>query len=1170
MYAWCAARFAARVIVMRSMVFEVARAVAYRTPFSFIHANHHSRCATVNCFESFIFSFSLLFFSFADSASAHTTTGPASGPRPTSSMPIVIFDAPFIHLKISYVAGFWRCGTIGVGMPQKFVHLHTHSHYSLLDGLATPAALAEQAKKLGMDALALTDHGNLYGAVDFYKAAKNHGIKPILGVEAYIAQRTRHDKAHGADDKSYHLTLLCENLTGWKNLMKLTTKANLEGFYYKPRMDKELLRAHHEGLIALSGCYSSELIRTILHKSMADAEAVIRAYQDIFGVNNYFIEITHHPNFSPKDYAKARPALISLAQKFGIPLVATQDIHYLKKEDAEYHDILLAVGTGNKVSDQGRLSLKADDFSMRSPEEMAACFHDVPEALSTTVLIAERCAVELSLGKNVLPHFPLPPHETANSYLKKLISERMPVRYPQAKEAIRERVEYELNVIEHTGFAAYFLIVQDFINWAKDRGIKTNCRGSAVGSAVSFVLGITDIDPLLYDLLFERFLNPDRIQMPDIDVDIADARRGEVLGYLRERYGDDRVANIITFGTMAARAAVRDVGRVLGAEYALCDRISKLIPFNQDLKTALEGVHELRSFIASLPMAQKIIDAALHLEGVARHVSVHACGTVITEGPLTDYVPLQYAPQDPSTIITQFEMYTVEALGLLKMDLLGLKNLTILEEAVRLVRESGAVAPDLDRLSPTDQKTYAMLREGDTTGVFQFESAGMRRYMKILKPTSLDDLVALVSLYRPGPMELIPSYIKRKHGEEPITYLHPKLEPILKSTYGIGIYQEQMMRIARDLAGFTLAEADTLRQAIGKKIKSLLHEQQEKIISGMVKNGIDLKIAQVIWDLFPPFARYGFNKSHAVSYAIIGYQTAYLRAHYPVEYMTALLNADAGDVERIAFLVSECQKMTIIVLPPDINKSAVQFAPEGKNIRFGLLAIKNVGQNIVDAIVAERGEHGPFASIAQLLYRVNHKDLNKKSLESLMKAGALDSLGVDRATLIANSDDILKFAGLARRSKNEIQAGLFGNGGVSENALKLKPAPPLPLLEKLRWEKELLGLYISDHPLSSFKEKFAVIKARPISDALKNKNENEELIVGGLISKIQRIVTKTGKPMAFVTIEDFTHSIEVIVFPTTLEKTGAVWQVGAVAGIIGRMSWRDHEPRFIADHARGL
>ncbi len=1057
-------------------------------------------------------------------------------------------------------------------MSPKFVHLHTHSHYSLLDGLATPEALVQYAKELGMEALALTDHGNVYGAVEFFKKAKAAGIKPILGIEAYVAARGRADKVHGIDDKSFHLTLLAENMTGWKNLMKLITAANLEGFYYKPRVDKELLRRYHGGVIALSGCYSGELIRAILRKTMADAEAVIREYQDIFGADNYYIEIGHHPHFSPQDHEKVRPALIALAQKYAIPLVATQDIHYLKKEDAEYHDILLAVGTGNKLTDQNRLSLKKDDFSMRSPEEMAEYFTDIPEAMSNTVKIAERCAVELQLGKYILPQFPLPFPETAHSYLEKLVRERLPQRYPQATADIMQRVAYELSIIEKTRFAAYFLIVQDFINWAKNRGIVVGPgRGSAAGSIVSYILGITNVDPIPFNLLFERFLNPDRNEMPDIDVDIADARRGEVLGYLREQYGDDRVANIITFGTMAARAAVRDVGRVLGADYSLCDRIAKLIPFKigQNLKTALETTEELRSFIASDPMAQKIIDAASHVEGVARHASVHACGVVLADVPLTEYVPLQYAPQDPTTIITQFEMHSVEDLGLLKIDILGLKNLTILEETIRLIRDAGKGAVDMNNLPQSDEKTYAMLQEGETTGVFQFESAGMRRYMKLLKPTQLEDLVALVAAYRPGPMELIPSFISRKHGKEEITYLHPQLELILSATYGIGIYQEQMMQIARDLAGFTLAEADTLRKAIGKKIPSLLNEQREKIISGMLRNGIEKKTAQAIWDLFPPFARYGFNKSHAVCYAVIGYQTAYLKAHYPVEFMTALLNADAGDIERIAFLVADCARIGIMVLPPDINKSFVQFAPEEHNIRFGLLAIKNVGRNIVDALVAERHAGGAFASVAQLLYRVHHKDLNKKSLESLIKCGALDSLGAERSLLFGNVDDILKFSALVKKSKNETQTGLFSSG-ISQNALKLKPAPPLPLLQKLQWEKELLGLYISDHPLSSYREKLKTIKARPIKDIVEIKNESEELIVGGLVSKIQRIVTKTGKPMLFATIEDFTHSLEIIVFPLTLEKTGAVWQMGMVIVALGHISWRDHEPRFICENARAL
>ncbi len=1051
----------------------------------------------------------------------------------------------------------------------KFVHLHTHSHYSLLDGLATPTALITRAKELDMDSLALTDHGNLYGAVEFYKAAKAANIRPIMGVEAYIAQRTRFDKAHGADDKSFHLTLLVENQTGWKNLVKAVSIANLEGFYYKPRMDHDLLRAHHEGIIALSGCYSGELIRTIIRKGITEAEGVIRTYISIFGEGNYFIEIGHHPYFSPENHAIVRPALIALAKKFGLPMVATQDIHYLKKEDAYYHDILLAVGTGNKLTDEKRLTLKADDFSMRSPEEMVGYFADIPEAIENTVVIADRCSVKFTLGKSVLPHFPVPPEHTAISYLKALIDERAPVAYPNMTDAIRDRLAYEFSVIEKTGYAAYFLIVQDFINWARDRGIKTNCRGSAAGSAVSFVVGITDIDPLPYDLLFERFLNPDRIQMPDIDVDIADTRRGEVLGYLREKYGDNRVANIITFGTMAARGAVRDVGRALGADYSLCDKLAKFIPFNQNLAAALEISDELKTFVASDPMAKKIVDAAGHLEGVARHASVHACGVVITPGPLTDYVPIQYAPQDPGTIITQFEMHSVEDIGLLKIDLLGLKNLTVLEEALRLIREAGKGEINLRALPECDAKTYTMLQNGDTTGVFQFESGGMRRYMKLLKPTDLNDLVALVALYRPGPMDLIPSYIRRKHGEEKVEYIHPLLIPIMESTYGIGIYQEQMMRIARDCAGFTLAEADILRKAIGKKIKTLLDEQQARLILGMTANGISEAQAKEIWELFPPFARYGFNKSHAVSYAIIGYQTAYLRAHYPVEFMTALFNADAGDVERMAFLVSECKKMGIAVFPPDINQSAVDFSPADGNIRFGLLAIKNVGNNIVDAIIAERDARGPFAGLSDFLYRVNHKDLNKKSLESLAKAGAFDTLG-DRSAIIGNIDEIIRFVLLAKKSKNEAQAGLFGSAGVSVSALKLAPVDFISREELLLWEKELLGFYISDHPLSAFKDKLIAIKARPIKNILEVKDEKEECIVGGLITKVQRIITKTGKPMAFVTIEDFTHTLEVIVFPKIIEKTGEVWQVGAVVGILGHMSWRDGDPRFMCDNARIL
>ncbi len=1052
----------------------------------------------------------------------------------------------------------------------KFVHLHTHSHYSLLDGLAKIHELVNRAKELGMDSLALTDHGNLYGAVEFYKAAKSVGIKPILGVEAYLAPRSRTDKTHGIDDKYFHLTLLCKNIDGWKNLIKLITKANLEGFYYKARVDKQLLRQYHDGLIALSGCFSGELIKSILAGKIEQAEKIALEYQDIFGAGNYFLEIGHHPNWSPQNHEKARSVLILLSKKLNIPLVATQDIHYLKKEDAHYHDILMAIGTGNKIADTNRLTLKMDDFSMTSPQEMAERFSDVPEAVENSVKISEQCNVEFVLGKPILPSFPLPEEETPNSFLRKIIMERLPHRYENITPEIKERIEYELTVIEKTGYAVYFLIVQDFINWAKERKIIVGPgRGSAAGSIVSYIAGITDVEPLKFNLLFERFLNPDRIQMPDIDVDLADLRRNEVMGYLNEKYGRDNVAHIITFGTMAARAAIRDVGRVLGVPYSLCDKISKMIPFNQDLDDALSNVPELAEMYKNDQLVKEVIDGAKHLEGVARHASVHACGIVLSKESLTEYLPLQYAPQDPNTIITQFEMHGVEDLGLLKMDILGLKNLTILEKVTRLIKESGKGEVDVNHLPVNDKKTFEMLRDGDTTGVFQFESSGMRRYMKALKPTELEDLVALVAAYRPGPMELIPSFIKRKHGQEKITYLHPKLEPIMKNTYGVGIYQEQMMQIARDLAGFTLAEADTLRKAIGKKIKELLDKQKDKLVNGMISNGIEPTIARAIWDMFPPFAKYGFNKSHAVCYAYIGYQTAYLKAHYPTEFMTGLFNADAGDVDRATFLAGECAKMEIKILPPDINKSWSNFTPGDKSIQFGLLAIKNVGQNIVEAIIAERQNGGPFKGLSDFLFRIQHKDLNKKSLESLIKCGALDLFGAERGLLLANLEDLLKFNNNIKKQRLNNQIGLFIHD-FSNTVLKLKQASEIPLMEKLSWEKELLGLYISDHPLNSYRQKIKNMQAMSLKDAMTVKSELQDIIIVGLVTRAQKIITKTGKPMLFAKVEDFMHNMEVIVFPETFLKTASVWRENAVVGILGRMSWRDGEPKLICNNAKEL
>lgn len=885
-----------------------------------------------------------------------------------------------------------------------------------------------------------------------------------------------------------------------------------------------------------------------------------------------------------EDSEKIEAGLLQLSKETGIPLVATQDSHYLRPEDNEYHDVLLAVQTGNKLADDDRMTMKIDDFSLLSPGMMAEKFAAVPggaEALARTAEIAARCNVELELGKVLLPSFPKPEGKTANGYLRELIAERLPTRFPlgaQTKE-VRERLEYELGVIEKTGFANYFLIVQDLITWAKTHGIAVGPgRGSAAGSIVSYVLHITDINPLTYGLLFERFLNPERIQMPDIDIDFADTRRDEVLAYAREKYGEDRVARIITFGTMAARAAIRDAGRAMGYSYAFCDQIAKLIPFNPTqgmkegwLDDCLKRVAELRALYDANPEAKKLIDTARHLEGVARHASVHACGTVIAKEPLMERVPLQFAPQEKDVTITQFEMHAIEDLGLLKIDLLGLKNLTIIEETIRLVKELHGETLNISQLPLDDKKTFALLQKADTTGVFQFESSGMRRYMKDIKPTELEDLIALVALFRPGPMELIPSFIKRKHGEEKIAYLHPKLEPILKNTYGIGVYQEQMMQIARDLAGYTLPEADTLRKAIGKKIKSLLDEQGEKLTQGMIENGIPPKTAKAIWELFPPFARYGFNKSHAACYALIGYQTAYLKAHYPEEFMAALLNAEVRDIERISFLVQEAKQSGITILPPDINKSFVAFTPEGEKIRFGIEAVKNVGFEITKAIIEERTRRGPFRNFEEVLTRIQHKDLNKKSLESLVKAGAFDSLGIERNQALQNMDDILRFANAARKSGGQSNGGSLFGDTMPVATLKLKPAAPATNAEKLAWEKELIGFYLSEHPLTAHAERLKTAGAKPIAELMSIKNDRLIVRTAGVITKLRKIVTKNGQPMVFATIEDASQKpLEVVVFNSVLEKTASAWVENAPIIVQGRISPRDGEAKFICDAAKRL
>ena len=1060
----------------------------------------------------------------------------------------------------------------------KFVHLHAHSHYSLLDGLAKIDELVNRAKELGMNALALTDHGNLYGAIEFYKTARKAGIKPILGVELYVAPESRFEKSIQTGNKYFHLTLLCENNIGWKNLIKIVTKANLEGFYYRPRADKELLKQYHEGIICLSGCVQGEIPQLILNNKLNRAEEAAKIYQDIFGKENFFIEIGYHPKI--ENIEKINTGLKKLSQELEIPLVATQDVHYLRKEDAQYQDILLAIQTGNKISDENRLT-STDEFWMSSPDEMIENFKDLPEAVENTVKIAERCNVSIVLNQIKLPEFPLPAGETSNAYLEQLIQERLLQRFPEMNNQIKERLKYELQVIKKTGFADYFLIVQDIVNWAKKQGIVVGPgRGSAAGSIISYVLGITDVDPIKYDLLFERFLNPDRIQMPDIDIDFTDVRRNEVLGYVKQKYGENNIAQIITFGTMAARAAVRDVGRVLGIAYGFCDQLSKLIPPTMSLSEVIKKVPDVKNLYETNPDAKKIIDAASHLEGVARHASVHACGVVISKEPLTEIVPLQRAPQDPNIIITQFEMYSIEDLGLLKMDFLGLKNLTIIEETIRLVFEFTNQKIDISKIPLNDKKTFRLLQRGETIGVFQLESSGMRHYLKELKPTEFEDIVAIVALYRPGPMELIPQYIRRKHNQEKITYLHPKLEPILKKTYGIGIYQEQMMEIARKMAGFSLSEADILRKAIGKKIKSLLDLQKERFIEGMIKNNINQKTAEIIWQWFEPFARYGFNRSHSVCYALISYQTAYLKTLFPAEFMTSLLNADSNDIERVAFLINEAKNSKINVLPPDINKSSIYFGPEGKNIRFGLLAIKNVGYNLANAIIEERVRSGPFKDFADFITRVEHKNLNKKSLESLIKTGVFDSLDVDRNTLLVNVEEIISFRQTNKKLARMAQDNLFGLGySNGNNVLKFKPAEAISKKEKLAWEKQLLGLYISGHPLDDCASKIKHYKTTPIKEIAASeiqkspissfgfRKTNNRVRVAGIVSGIKRIISKNGQPILFVRIEDFDSSAEIVVFSDTLSKNPTIWRENNILVVEGQLSWRNDEPKIVCQGA---
>jgi len=1055
----------------------------------------------------------------------------------------------------------------------KFTHLHVHSHYSLLDGLPKIDELLDYVKKLGMDSVALTDHGNIYGAVEFYKKAKERGIKPIIGSEIYLAIEKMNQERPNIDDKRYHLVLLVKNEEGYKNLVKLLTRAHLEGFYYKPRVDEKLLAKHSKGLIALSACLAGKIPKLILAKKMDEAERQALKYQEIFGKDNFYLDIQYHPNSKEQKFVNKE--LISISKKFGIPLVATNDVHYLKPEDAEVQDILMLINTGADPNDPERLTIKKDDFSMKSPEQMLKDFKDLPQAIENTQKIADACNFQFDLGKIKLPQFKVPSKKSPDEYLEELCYQGIKRRYEiNQKKEIFDRLNYELSVIKQTGFASYFLIVQDFVNWAKENRIIVGPgRGSVAGSLVAYLLNITNVDPLKYDLLFERFLTSERISLPDIDLDFNDRRRDEVIEYVAQKYGKDKVAQIITFGTMAARAVVRDVGRALSYSYSYCDQIAKMIPFGQTLDQTLANVDEFRQLYLNDEQAHKLIDFAKKLEGVARHASTHACGVVISSDPLDEIVPLQHPTQDDQVIVTQYEMHSIEDLGLLKMDFLGLKNLTIIEDTISRIYKVQDKKINIENIPLDDKATYRLLRKGETIGVFQLESQGMQRYLKQLKPTALEDIIAMVALYRPGPIQFIPDYIAGKYKKKKVEYLHSKLKPILEKTYGQCIYQEQVMKIAQELAGFTLSEADVLRKAIGKKIKTLLMSLKGKFIEGAKNNGIRENIAQQIWHWIEPFARYSFNKSHATCYATIAYQTAYLKAHFPVEFMASLLTSEKADVERIGFLIGECKKMGIEVLPPDINESLKNFTvvPRENKIRFGLLAIKNVGHNVVEAIVQERKTSGPYLSIDDFVTRVNSKDLNKKSMESLIKAGAFDKLA-ERNQLLFNLESLLEWSRETQRTKANGQRGLFD--ALSSDQIYRKPdiklasTNPASKTEKLSWEKELLGLYVSSHPLHDF-QKVLEKKSLAISK-LSSALINHQVKIGGIISKIKKIITRTGRPMLFLNLEDLTDKIEVVVFPGIIERNPTAFQENKIVLVSGRVDNRDGVPKLICEEVEEI
>lgn len=1073
-----------------------------------------------------------------------------------------------------------------------FVHLHNHTEYSLLDGSARIAKLVKRAKELEMKALAITDHGVMYGVIEFYNACMSQGIKPIIGCEIYIAPRGLLKKESHVDAENYHLILLAKSNEGYKNLMKIVSTAAIEGFYYKPRADYELLKKYSGDLIALSACLGGEIQSLINNGQYETAKQKAINYNCIFGQGNFYLELQDHGLEEQKEVNKA---LLRMSKETGIPLVATNDVHYINREDSSAHEILLCIQTGKTIDDDDRMKYPTDEFYLKSSDEMWSIFNFAPEALENTQKIADMCNITFEFNVPKLPKFSVPKGTTSKDYLWKLCNEGLKQRYPAITREITERFNYEFSVIEQMGYVDYFLIVWDFIRFARENSIMTGPgRGSGAGSIVAYSLGITKIDPLRYNLLFERFLNPERVSMPDIDSDFCYVRRQEVIDYVVSKYGKDRVAQIITFGTMAARAAIRDVGRALNYPYSDVDMVAKMVPteLNMTIDRALEMNPELKREYEENQKTKTLIDISKSLEGLPRHSSTHAAGVVISSEDIVEYVPL-YKNED--TIVTQFPMKTLEELGMLKMDFLGLRTLTVIRDALDIIRKTKGIDIDIDKIDFEDKGVYEMICKGETEGVFQLESSGMTNFMKELKPSSLEDIIAGISLYRPGPMDQIPEYLKNRSNPDNIEYLHEKLKPILNVTFGVMVYQEQVMQIVRDIAGYSLGRSDLVRRAMSKKKHDVMQQERKNfiyglndkdgnvIVPGAIKNGISEDIANKLFDLMMDFASYAFNKSHAAAYAVVAYHTAYLKRYYPVEFMAAMLTSVMGNNEKVAFYIVACKKMGIEVLPPDINESNVDFSVSEGKIRFGLAAIKNVGKGAIVSIISARKEGGPFKGFIDFCERVNLSDVNKRSVESMVKAGAFDSLGLKRAQILSVYEKLMDSIMNDKKRNIKGQLSFFTMGDVSTN--KDDDFPDVKEFDKkylLAMEKEMLGFYISGHPLDEYREELDIMTNILISEIVNIENEEgghfeynvedgQKVVIGGIISKVNIKSTRKNDIMAFITLEDVVGSIEVIVFPKIYQRCAKILLEDSVVVIKGRISIREEEqPKIIAEEIEPL